>query len=88
MNRLFLVLIIILYATPLWAGVCTTFVQRVCQPGKSCRTSESHTGLANSASECVSQARQFCTVHLTEEIASKRVRAEFEGKPVEQNICQ
>jgi len=89
MKRIFLILFTILYASPLSAKVCTTFVERVCQPGKSCRTSESNTVLVNSAAECIAQAKKFCTVHLTEEIAKKKVHAEFDGAPVEgeQNLC-
>ena len=86
--KLILVLILTLYCSQALAGVCATLVTRVCQPGKPCRTSESHTDLANTPEECLNTAKRFCPVYFTEGVAGKQVRVFFEGQPLSQNVCQ
>lgn len=90
MKRFLFIFIVIFYTSPLFAAVCTTYVQRTCQPGKPCKTSESYTSMANSPAECIAQSQRFCPVYLTEEVAKKQVHAHFEGQPLnqEKNICQ
>lgn len=90
MKRFLLILIICLYVSPASAAVCTTFVKRVCQPDKPCKTSESYTSFADSPSECIVQSKRFCPVYLTEAVASKQVHVHFDGQPLnqEKSICQ
>jgi len=88
MKRVVFALIFMFFSFDAFAGVCTTLVTRVCQPGKTCRTSESHTDLANTPEECLSIAKRFCPVYFTEGVATKQVRVLFDGQPLSQNLCQ
>jgi len=76
-------------AAPATAGICTAQIQRVCKPNNPCRPSETLTHLNNSAEECLAHAKKLCTIYFSDGIASKQVRASFEGKPLSggQNLC-
>jgi hypothetical protein len=90
MKKLLLILSLLLWAATASAGVCTTLITRICQPGKPCRTSETHTDLANSPEECLASAQRFCPVYFTEGVAGKQVRSIYDGQPLQegQNICR
>jgi len=90
MKRFLFALILIAYPATTWAGVCTTMIHRICQPGKTCRTSESHTQLVNTAEDCLALARRMCPVYFTEGVAGKQVRAQFDSVPLGSghNLCQ
>jgi hypothetical protein len=90
MKQALLALAFFLISTTAWAGLCTTMITRSCQPGKTCRTSETYTQLVNSEEECLSIARRFCPVYFSECVAHKQVRATFEGATLAggQNLCQ
>jgi hypothetical protein len=90
MKRLLMILCILLNASPSWAGMCTVIVSRVCHAGKLCRTSESHTDITPSSTECLDYARRFCPVYFAEGVASKQVRVSFDEQPLNKggNICQ
>jgi len=90
MKQTLLALIFFLVSSSAWAGLCTTMITRSCQPGKTCRTSETYTQLVNSVEECLSIARRFCPVYFSECVAHKQVHATYEGTSLEggQNLCQ
>ena len=90
MKLTLLTIIFVLIGSTAWAGLCTTMITRSCQPGKTCRTSETYTQLVNSTEECLSIARRFCPVYFSECVAHKQVHANFEGAPLAggQNLCQ
>lgn len=73
-----------------FAGICTAHVERVCKPNMLCRPSETHTHLKNSPDECLTLAKSLCTIHFSDGIVSKQVRANFEGQAVAggQNLCK
>ncbi|GEM_PF-2291827 len=83
------VLIFAFYSSLSWAGTCTAFVERTCQQDKPCRSSETQTRLVSSVEECIAFARHFCPVYFSEGVASKQVKASFDGSPVPSgNLCR
>lgn len=90
MKRVLMLLGMMFLAAPAWAGVCTAVIQRVCQPEKSCRISESRTQLASSPEECLEKTKSFCTIYFTEGVAAKKIQVGYEGQSLKegQDICQ
>jgi hypothetical protein len=72
------------------AGVCTAHIERVCKPNMLCRPTETHTHLKNSPDECLALAKSLCTIHFSDGIVSKKVRANYEGQALAggQNLCK
>lgn len=91
MKSFILSLFFVLTATgPAFAGLCTAHIERVCKPNRLCRPTETLTQLKNSPDECLTLAKGLCTIHFSDGIVSKQVRANFEGQSLAggQNLCK